>query len=401
MFSMKRPLWVLVMFYCMQFTTTITLAQTEIFEAEQYIYRVVTIVAEAKDPWSIAFLPDGNMLFTERTGNLRIVRTGNLDPDPIAGVPKVRYQGQGGLLDVVLHPMYASNQLVYISYSKPNADGSEGTTAVIRAKFDGKQLSDVEEIFEAKAWSQSGSHYGSRLAFDNQGYLFITVGDRAVNPLSVPVNEHPAQSLMTHNGKIIRLHDDGRVPDDNPFAGRMDALPEIWSYGHRNLQGLAINQDTGDVFATEHGAQGGDELNHILPGKNYGWPVIGYGVQYGGTPIHSARELEGMEQPLQHWTPSIAPSGLMLYSGNAFPQWQGNIFVGGLSGLELHRIPLIKKDDRYQVGRPERPSLLQGFGRFRDVRQGPDGFIYLAIDDRQGGSLTPILRLEPVAEKSR
>jgi len=398
MFRMRRPLWVLGVFYCVQFTTTIALAQTGIFEAEQYSYQVVTIVEKAKDPWSMAFLPDGNMLFTERPGHLRIVRNGNLDPNPIAGVPMVRYHGQGGLLDVVLHPMYGSNQLIYMSYSKPNADGSEGTTAVISAKFDGKQLTDIQEVFEAKAWSQSGSHYGSRLAFDNGGHLFITVGDRAVNPLSVPVNDHPAQSLMTHHGKIIRLHDDGRVPFDNPFVGRMDALPEIWSYGHRNLQGLEINQDTGDVFATEHGAQGGDELNHILPGRNYGWPVIGYGVQYGGTPIHLAREREGMEQPLQYWTPSIAPSGLMLYTGNAFPSWRGNIFVGGLSGLELHRIPLIKMDSGYQVGRLERPSLLQGFGRIRDVRQGLDGYIYLAMDDRQGGELTSIVRLQPIYE---
>ena len=179
----------------------------------------------------------------------------------------------------------------------------------------------------------------------------------------------------------IRLHDDGRVPEDNPFVGRTDALPEIWSYGHRNLQGLAIDQKTGDVFTVEHGAQGGDELNQIRPGKNYGWPVIGYGVMYGGTAIHASREKEGFEQPLQYWTPSIAPSGLLIYTGSVFPAWQGNMFVGGLSGKELHRLP-----------------MLQGYGRIRDVRQGPDGFIYVIIDDRSGGSLTPVIRLEKVSD---
>jgi glucose/arabinose dehydrogenase len=209
--------------------------------------------------------------------------------------------------------------------------------------------------------------------------------------------EHPAQNLMLHQVKILRLNDDGSVPADNPFVARRDALPEIYSYGHRNLQGLVIDQQTGDVFNIEHGAQGGDELNLVLPGRNYGWPVIGFGVQYGGEQIHGSREREGMQQPLQHWTPSIAPSGLMIYTGNQFPEWRGNIFVGGLSGKELHRLPMVKAGDSYQVGRMERPPLLQGFGRIRDVRQGPDGFIYLAVDDRRGGSLTPIVRLEPVA----
>jgi aldose sugar dehydrogenase len=381
--------------FIFSFSSFQSIAQTQVYEAEDHKYRVVTVVDGLKDPWSIAFLPDGDMLFTERPGRLRIVRDGVLDPEPITGTPTVRYQGQGGLLDVVLHPDYASNKLIYLSFSKPNAAG-EGTTALVRGKFDGKRLTNVEEIFEARAWSNGNSHFGSRVAFHPDGHLFITVGDRAVNPLSVPREKHPAQNLMLHQGKIMRLNDDGSVPDDNPFVGRSDALPEIWSYGHRNLQGLAINQETGDVFNIEHGAQGGDELNHVLPGRNYGWPVIGFGVQYGGDPIHKTREREGMMQPLHFWTPSIAPSGLLIYTGDAFPEWKGNVFVGGLSGLELHRIPLSKVDSGWQVGRPERPSLLQGFGRFRDVRQGPDGFIYVAIDDRQGGSLTPIIRLEPV-----
>lgn len=339
------------------------------------------------------------MLFTERPGRLRMFRDGVLEPEPVAGVPEVRYRGQGGLLDVVLHPDFSDNRLVYLSYSKPRDGGSEGTSAVIRGRFDGRRLSDVEEIFEARAWSTSNSHFGSRLAFDPGGYLFITVGDRAADPLGVPREQHPAQNLMLHQGKVIRLHDDGRVPGDNPFTGRRDALPDIWSYGHRNLQGLAIDRDTGDVFTIEHGAQGGDELNRILPGRNYGWPVVGFGVQYGGQPIHRTREREDMQAPLQHWTPSIAPSGLLIYTGDAFGRWKGNIFVGGLSGKELHRLPMHRTDAGYQVGRMERPPLLQGYGRIRDVRQGPDGLIYLAIDDRQGGSLTPIVRLVPISTK--
>jgi glucose/arabinose dehydrogenase len=379
------------------FNVTATVYAQE-FTGETYVYRVTPVVSGLKDPWSIAFLPDGNMLFTEKPGRLRIIRNGVLDPEPISGTPAVRYQGQGGLLDVVLHPDFASNKLIYLSYSKPNADGSQGTTAVIRGRFDGKTLTGVEEILEARAWAAGNSHYGSRLAFDPDGYLFITVGDRAVDPLSVPRDQHPAQNLMLHQGKVLRLHDDGRVPQDNPFVGRKDALPEIWSYGHRNLQGLAIDQRTGDVFTLEHGAQGGDELNRILPGRNYGWPIIGYGVQYGGTPIHASREREGIEQPLQYWTPSIAPSGLLLYTGDKFPGWENNLFVGGLSGKELHRLPLLQADGKYQIGRMERPPLLQGYGRVRDVKQGPDGYIYVAIDDRQGGGLTPIVRLEPVRQ---
>jgi len=373
-------------------------AQSTEYKSDNYIYRVVTVIEALKDPWSLAFLPNGDMLVTERPGRLRIVRSGKLDPEPVSGTPAVRYQGQGGLLDVILHPDFATNQLIYLSYSKPNADGTQGTTAVVRGKFDGKSLSGVEEIFEAKAWSEGGSHYGSRLAFDPKGYLFITVGDRAADPLGVPREQHPAQNLMLHQGKVIRLHDDGRVPEDNPFVGRTDALPEIWSYGHRNLQGLAIDQKTGEVFTVEHGAQGGDELNLILPGKNYGWPVIGYGVMYGGTAIHASREQDGIEQPLQYWTPSIAPSGLLIYTGNVFPAWQGNIFVGGLSGKELHRLPMLLANGIYQVGRMERPPLLQGYGRIRDVRQGPDGLIYVIIDDRSGGSLTPVIRLEKVSD---
>ena len=370
-------------------------AQAPVYQSESGPYRVVTVVEGLQDPWSIAFLPGGEMLVTEKPGRLRIVRNGVLQPEPIAGTPEVRYLGQGGLLDVVLHPDYESNRLIYLSFSKPNEDGSQGTTAVVRGRLEGNRLHDVEEIFEAKAWSIRGGHYGSRLAFDPQGYLFITVGDRQASPTMETAYQHPAQDLSNHQGTVIRLHDDGRVPTDNPFVGRADALPEIWSYGHRSPQGLAIHPETGDIFQSEHGPQGGDELNLILPGRNYGWPVIGYGTNYGGTRLFSTREVDGMEQPLQHFTPSIAPSGLMVYTGDRFPEWKNSIFMGGMADPQVARLPLVGEGQGVYVGTMERPPLMIGFGRIRAITQGPDGLIYIAIDDRRGGGLTPIVRLEP------
>ena len=352
-------------------------------------FRVVTVADNLENPWSMAFLPNGDMLVTERPGRLRIMRNGVLQAEPIDGVPTVRARGQGGLLEVALHPDFAQNRLIYLTYSKPNADASEGTTALVRGRFDGRRLTNVEELFEAKAWSTGGSHFGSRIQFDGNGYLFMTVGDRGASPDPATVNSHPAQDLSNHQGTVIRLHDDGRVPEDNPFVGRRGALPEIWSYGHRNLQGLAIHPETGDLWNDEHGPQGGDELNLVLPGRNYGWPVIGYGLQYGGSVIHSSTHAEGMEQPRHYWVPSIATSGLLIYTGDAFQGWKGSFFVGGLAGQQLARVTL----DGQRVTGEE--TVLEGVGRIRDIRQGPDGFIYLAIDARRAGT-TPILRLEPI-----
>ncbi|MEX0771240.1 MAG: PQQ-dependent sugar dehydrogenase [Balneolaceae bacterium] len=373
-----------------------------VIQSIHHDFRVVTVAEDFQHPWSMAFLPNGDILVTERgrsgedarTGQLRIVRNGELLPDPVPGLPEIHAGGQGGLLDVVLHPDFESNRLIYLSYSKPNDDGSENTTAVIRGRFENNELGNVEEIFEAQAWSEGQGHYGSRLAFDDEGYLFITVGDRQVNPGGgiEEQREHPAQDLTTHHGKIIRLHDDGSVPSDNPFAEQEDALPEIWSYGHRNPQGLAVHPETHDVWANEHGPQGGDELNYIRPGINYGWPVIGYGVNYGpGEPLHEVVRADGMELPILHWRPSIAPGGLMIYSGDKFPKWQGNIFSGGMSGE--HRVLSRVTVDGTQLVSQE--LLLPGEYRIRDLRTGPDGYIYLATDHR-GGDLTPIVRLEPV-----
>jgi glucose/arabinose dehydrogenase len=340
-------------------------------------------------PWSIAFLPDGDMLITERAGRLRIVRDGTLLETPVAGVPEVRARGQGGLLDVVPHPQFETNRLLYLSYSKPNADGSEGTTAVARGRFENDRLTDVEEIFVAEAWSRGGNHFGSRLAFDADGYLFVTVGDRGANPDPATARAHPAQDRSNHQGTVNRLHDDGRIPDDNPFVGRDGVQPSIWSYGHRNLQGLAFDHATGNLWENEHGPQGGDELNLIRAGANYGWPVIGYGLQYGGSVIHASPSEAGMTQPAHYWVPSIATSGLMIYRGDRFPAWRGSAFVGGLAGEQIARVTL----DGQTAGGVE--VLMQGVGRVRDIREGPDGFIYVALDHR-GGNPTAVVRLEPV-----
>lgn len=361
--------------------------QSEIHYAAGHNFRVVTVVDGLEVPWGMVFLPDGDLLITERPGRLRIVRDGVLLPDAVPGVPEVFARGQGGLMDVVLHPDFASNRLVYLSYSKPIDDNS--TTAVVRGRFENDRLNDVEEVFEAD--TRGRGHYGSRIAFDADGYLFISVGERQV-PSRGDLEAHPAQDLSNHHGVVVRLYDDGRVPDDNPFVGQEGALPEIWSYGHRNPQGLVIHPETGSIFVAEHGPQGGDEVNLIEPGNNYGWPVIGYGVNYGsGTAIHEGTRREGMEEPIHVWVPSIATSSMMIYTGDKFPRWHGNMFVTGLAGEQLARL-IMEGDDIVQE-----ETLLRGIGRIRNVHQGPDGYIYVAIEDRRGG-LTPIVRLVPVDE---
>ena len=310
--------------------------------------------------------------------------------EPIGGVPAVLDQGQGGLMDVVPHPDFESNQFVYLTYSKPIGDGSEATTALGRGRFVNDRLMDFEDIFVSQTRGRAG-HFGSRLAFDADGYIFVTVGERQI-PSSGDLEAHPAQDITNHHGTVNRLNDDGSVPTDNPFAGQGDARPEIWSYGHRNPQGLAIHPETGDIWVTEHGPQGGDEFNRILPGLNYGWPVIGYGVNYGsGLAIHEGTRREGIESPTHFWVPSIATAGLMVYTGDLFPEWKGNIFAGGLAGQQMARLTM----EGQRVAQEE--TLLQGLGRVRDIRQSPDGYIYVAIDGRAQPSA--VVRLEPAGAR--
>lgn len=354
-------------------------AQGPVFKSERHPYRVVTVADGLVHPWGMAFLPGGEILVTERPGRLRMIRDGKLDPQPIVGVPEVRAQGQGGLLDVALHPNFASNRLVYLTYSKPGPRGA--TTAVARGRLEGNRLADIKDIFVADAWTNTGAHFGSRMVFDRDGYLYLTIGDRGTMK--------NAQDQSDHTGNSLRLHDDGRVPKDNPFVGKSGVRPEIFTYGNRNIQGMAIHPQTGQIWANEHGARGGDEINVLRTGRNYGWPVITHGVNYNGKPISDRTAAPGMEQPVLHWTPSIAPSGMAFYTGDAFPQWRGNVFNGALAGQHLRRVVL----DGTRVVSQEK--LLDGYGRrIRDVRNGPDGFLYLLVDDAKA----PMLRLEPVRE---
>jgi glucose/arabinose dehydrogenase len=358
-----------------------------VFHSALHDFRLVTVADNLVQPWSIAFLPGGDILITERPGRLRIVRNGQLLPTPVDGLPQVLAQGQGGLLEVAAHPDFTSNHLLYLTYAKPVGDGKQGTTALSRARFENDRLVDLQPLFESV--SQGRGHYGGKIAFDGQGHVFLTLGDRQVPPQG-DLEAHPAQDLSNHHGVIVRLHDDGRVPADNPFLGRADARPEIWSFGHRNVQGLVIHSETGDIWANEHGPQGGDELNRILPGRNYGWPIVGFGVNYQtGLAIHAGTHREGMEQPAHVWVPSIGVSGLMIYTGDRFPEWRGSLFAGGMAGQLISRLTL--QGTRVVDAETLRPQL----GRIRDIRQGTDGYIYLVTEDRDGKP-TPVVRMEPV-----
>jgi glucose/arabinose dehydrogenase len=323
-------------------------------------------------PWALAFLPDGRMLVTERPGRIRIATPdGKLTP-ALKNVPKVFASGRGGLLDILLDRNFAQNKTIYFCFAEPASGG--GRTAMARATLnDDTKLDDVNVIFHQKGPPSSGNHFGCRIAQTADGNLFLTTGEHFSD-------RNEAQKLTSHLGKLIRIAPDGSAPKDNPFVGRKDALPEIWSYGHRNMQGLAINPASGKVWEHEHGAKGGDEINIPQPGKNYGWPVISFGVNYDGSPVGSGKSsMPGMEQPIKYWVPSIAPSGMAFYEGSLFPAWKGNLFVGALAGQMLVRLTL----DGDKVTGEER--LLQGMGeRIRDVRAGPDGAIYLATDNSAG-----------------
>ncbi len=362
-------------------------AAQSVQRSAQHDYRVVTVAEGLVQPWAIAWLPSGDALITERPGRLRLLRGGKLLPQAVEGVPQAVYAGQGGLLEVAVHPNFAANKFLYLTYSKTKADGSGTTTALVRGTFENDRLSNVQQLFESV--STGRGHFGGKIAFDGKGYLYLTLGDRQVPPEG-SLEAHPAQDLTNHHGKLVRLHDDGRVPADNPFVSRAGARPEIWSYGHRNVQGIAIDPATGNVWANEHGPQGGDELNLVQPMKNYGWPVIGFGVNYRtGKAIHDGTHREGMEQPLHLWVPSIGISGAVFYTGDRLPGWKGNLFIAGMAGEQLGRVTI----NGARV--VSRETLLPGVGRIRDVRQGPDGFLYLVTEDADAKP-TPVVRLEPV-----
>lgn len=342
-------------------------------------FRLAEVAGGLSNPWSLAFLPGGDMLVTERPGRLRLIRAGRLEREPVAGAPKVAARSQGGLLDVAVHPDFARNRLVYLSYA---ADGEGGAgTEVMRARLGENGLEEGKVIFRADPKTGGGNHYGSRLLFAPDGTLYISTGDRYSY-------RDRAQTLDSHLGKIVRVKDDGSVPDDNPFKGKADARPEIFSYGHRNTQGLALRPGTSQIWQHEHGPRGGDELNLLKPGANYGWPKITYGVDYSGAIISDRKEAPGMEQPAVYWVPSIGPSGMAFYEGDKIPAWKGDLFVGALALTHLRRLRL--DGDRVT----EQEVLLEDLGeRIRDVRSGPDGFLYIVTDSTRNGR---VLRLEPL-----
>lgn len=351
-------------------------------------FDVVTVASGLERPWAIAFLPSGRLLVTERPGRLRLVAAdGTLSP-PATGLPAMDTRGQGGLLDVALDPAFGSNRLIYWSFGEPHDDGSTNTAVARGTLVDdpaAPRVEGAEIIYRQRPPMNSRAHYGSRLVFGNDGTLFITHGDRLTNE-----GRGRAQALDSTVGKIARINADGSIPKDNPFAGKDGALPEIWSLGHRNVQAAAIHPATGELWEVEHGTRGGDEINVVAGGKDYGWPTIAYGIEYRGGPITGGITAKaGMEQPIYYWDPVIAPSGMLFYTGDLFPSWKGSLFVGGLESKRLVRLDL--KGNRV-VGEERLLGDLQPEGeRIRDVRQGPDGAIYLATDNPQGR----ILKLVP------
>ena len=354
--------------------------------AEQPKIRVVTLTKELMHPWGLAFLPDGSMLVTERQGRLRILRNGKLDPTPISGVPEVRAVSFDGLMDVAVHPRFADNKFIYLTYIKP-MENNRGTAVLARGVFDGRSLQDVKEIFVA----QPNANGTSRIVFGKDGMIYMGIqgasGNRAQDPNDIA-------------GKILRLKDDGTVPDDNPFVGRTGYRPEVFTLGHRSNVGIEVNPQTGAIWTTENGPNGGDEINVLIAGRNYGWPVVSYGRNYPGPWVADVQWRASMEQPLIFWMPSIAASGIVFYNGDKFPAWKGNVFVGGMRTGEVDRTGRIERIVFNEKGdEMRRESLLTELKkRFRDVRQGPDGLLYALVDDEMIANVGEgaVLRIEPV-----
>lgn len=348
-----------------------------VVESEVQSFMIQQVVTGLSQPWGMTFLPDGSMLITEKPGRIRIVREGVLLNENVQGVPEVYNHGQGGLLDIVLHPDYETNGWIYISYSIPQDGG--GHTAVARARLNGNTFEDLEVLFVGSPMTNRRHHFGSRIAFDNDNYLFFTIGDRG--------EMHLAQDLSNHSGKTFRLFDDGSIPPDNPFVNTDGAMPEIYTLGNRNQQGLVKHPVTGEIWSHEHGPRGGDEINIIRRGLNFGWPEVTHGINYDGTIITNDTTRAGLEDPLHHWTPSIAPSGMAIVHGNRYPNWNGDVMTGALRPMFLNRSVIDLENER--VTHEER--LLEGIGRIRDVRLAPDGFLYV-MEESNG----TIVRLIPV-----
>jgi len=357
---------------CLIFITVIACAQQESSEIKVEIptktnYITEIIVPELDIPWGMAFLPDESILITEKTGKL--IHFKDNVKHIVEGLPEVYVRGQGGLLDIKLHPNYSENGWIYITYSSPEGNDEGGNTALIRAKLSNNTLTKTQLLYKAGPNTKKGQHWGSRIAFDNDGYLYFSVGDRGnrdVNP----------QDITRDCGKIYRLHDDGRIPEDNPFVNTSGAKTAIYSYGHRNPQGMTKNPFTGNIWVNEHGPKGGDEINIIEKGKNFGWPVISYGINYSGTSFTDITEKEGMEQPLFYWVPSIAPSGMAIVSSDKYSDWKNNVLVGSLKFQYLERLIL---ENNNVI---KREKLFENIGRVRNVIQAPDGYIYIAVEGK-------------------
>ena len=348
-------------------------------------FKQATVAEGLERPWGMAWLPDGSMLISEKAGRLRLLKNGVLEPTPIAGVPSVMSSGQGGLMDVSIHPRFAENRFVYLTYASGTADANR--TRIARARFDGKALQDLRVIFEVSQVKSGTQHFGSRILWLPDGTMLVAIGDGGNPPVQLEgaLIRKQAQNLRSRLGKIVRLNDDGSIPRDNPFATNANADPAIWSYGHRNIQGIAFDPGTKRVWVTEHGARGGDELNLAEAGKNYGWPLVTHSQEYAGGEISQERSRPGMVDPKVVWTPATAPSGLAFYTGDRFPAWRGNLFAGGLVSQDVRRIEL---DAAGNVRSQEEISIGQ---RVRDVRQSPDGLLYVLTDESNG----KLIRLEP------
>ncbi|MEL6222977.1 MAG: PQQ-dependent sugar dehydrogenase [Cyanobacteria bacterium J06627_8] len=349
-------------------------------------FQPVTVLENLERPWGIVWLPDGSMLITERPGRVRVVRNGVLEPTPIPGLPEIFVESQGGLLDIALHPRFEENRLVYFTYSHGTI--SANRTRIARATFDGSALNDWQVIFEVSQTKSRAQHFGARLVWLPDGTLLASIGDGGNPPIELEgeLIRQQAQNTASHFGKVIRINDDGSIPSDNPFVNEAGAAPEVWSYGHRNIQGLAYDPTTNQVWVTDHGARGGDEVNQVEAGENYGWPVATHSREYSGGLISPETSLPGMVDPKVIWTPSIAPSGLAIYTGDFFPEWQGDLFAGGLVSQDIRRIEVDASGNVVN----EEPIVIGQ--RVRDVRQGPDGLIYVLTDEPNGR----LIRLEPV-----